>query len=399
MDYDNRIDDGKGNKKRFVIPSIVAGVIIVAVAIGLFALSSANGAVKPDDAKAKQADSKDKNAAKDQKDAKDEKAKDEKAPIPVSVASIATEAVSSYVTSTANLVAENEVKVFAEAEGRVAQLNVDEGTHVSKGMVLATLVPDDAEIAVRKAEVRANNAQVDYERLERLADQNLVSRGDFDKASMDRDVAKQELAEAKWRLSKTVIRAPFSGIVSHREITVGKHVRPGDSLFTVTDFDPLIADIYLPEKEVMSLDRGRGVQITSKADENVKFQGRIRQISPVVDTATGTVKVTVEAVRPPANIRPGAFVQIDIVKETHPGAIVLPREAIIRELQKSHVFVADGSKAVRRDVTLGIEEGTNVEVLGGVKPGEQVIVAGQGGLKDGSKIKVLSSASDEKKAS
>lgn len=384
MELENDPKEARKDRKRFMVPSIVVGVIVIAAAIGLFTLNSANGAQNPNTTK--QTDKKDKN-------------KDEKAPVPVSVAKVQTESVSSFVTSTANLVAENEVKVLSEAEGRVATLNVDEGSHVAKGAVLATLVPDDAEIAVRKAEVRAKNAQVDYERIERLANQNLVSRGDFDKASMDRDVAAQELAEAKWQLSKTVIRAPFAGVVSHREITLGKHVRPGDSLFTVTDFDPLIADIFLPEKEVMSLDEGRAVRITSKADEDVSFGGRIRQISPVVDTATGTVKVTVEAIRPPANIRPGAFVQIDIVKDTHSNAIVLPREAVIRELQSAHVFVTDGKKATRRDVSLGIEQGDVAEVLSGVKPGEDVIVAGQGGLKDGSPIKILPSSSDEKKRS
>ena len=88
-------------------------------------------------------------------------------------------------------------------------------------------------------------------------------------------------------------------------MTVGQHIRPGDELFMVTDFDPLVARIYLPEKDILGLAEDRPVRIQLQADEDVEFEGRIRQISPVVDVATGTVKLTIEAIRPPRSVRPG----------------------------------------------------------------------------------------------
>ena len=110
----------------------------------------------------------------------------------------------------------------------------------------------------------------------------------------------------------------------------------------------------------------------------------------MVDTATGTVKVTVEAVAPPQTVRPGAFVTVDIERERHPAAVLVPREAVVRELRSAHVFVAsDDGTAVKRIVELGLEEGDVIEAIDGVSPGERVIVAGQGGLKAGTKIKVL----------
>jgi membrane fusion protein (multidrug efflux system) len=218
--------------------------------------------------------------------------------------------------------------------------------------------------------------------------ENLISQEAFDKLTMDNDIARQELAEAAWRLEKTTIRAPFEGRVTGRVVQLGQHVRPGDELFTVADFDPLVAYIYLPEKEVLGLEPGREVRITLKADDTTRFAGRIRQLAPTVDTATGTVKLTIEAAAPPANVRPGGFVAIDIVRETRPEALLVPREAVLRELQSAHVFVASGDKAVKRVVEVGLEEGEMIEALTGVEPGEQVVVAGQGGLKDGSPIKV-----------
>ncbi len=382
-------------RKKLLLAGGLTLVLAVATAGGLILKSrnaqaaGGNGSAS-DDADA--GDKKNAAAVAGKKDKNGKEEKNGKAPVPVSVASIALAPISSYITATANLVAENEVKVLSEAEGRVASLLVEEGKFVRKGAPLVQLVRGDAEIAEAKARVRFSNARVAWERAKGMFDKGLMSQGDYDKVVMEKEVAQSELAEAQWRLSKTTVRAPFDGVIAVRTVSEGQHVRPGDSLFTITDFDPLVARIYLPERDVIGLEEGRQVRLTLRATDQVRFGGRIRQISPVVDTATGTVKVTVEAVRPPESVRPGAFVAVDIVRSTRPSATVLPREAVLRELQASHVFVAEKGLAKKRSVTLGIEEGDRVEVLSGVKAGEQVIVAGQGGLKDGSPIKILAAS-------
>jgi membrane fusion protein (multidrug efflux system) len=363
-----------------VIPSVVVGVLIVLLSAGIIfknkkdsarnAAVAAGGAAAAGKGNGKNGDK-------------------PKTPVPVSVVAVRLAPVSSYITSTANLVADNEVKIVAESEGRIAQLLVEEGQFVQAGQALASLVRDDAEIALNKARVRSNNARAAHRRASEMQTANLISAGDFDKTKMENDVAVQELAEAQWRLGKTLIRAPFAGRVTERVVTRGQHLNPGDTLFTITDFDPLIARIYLPERDVVALDEGRQVRITMKADERIVFMGRVRQISPVVDTATGTVKVTIEGINPPAAARPGAFVNIAITRETRSKAVVVPREAVVRELREAHVFVTDGKVARKRGVALGLEEGDLVETTAGLKPGERVIVAGQGGLKDGSPVKVL----------
>lgn len=313
----------------------------------------------------------------------------EKTPVPVSATAAAVAPVSSYISATANLVAEQEVKIVAETEGRIARLMVDEGVNVRAGQPLATLVSDDAEIALAKATVRATNAEVAYERAREMMTKDLLSKGDYDKAVLEKEVAKQEVAEARWLLGKTTIRAPFDGRLTDRVVNQGQHLNPGDTLFTVTDFDPLIARLYLPEKDVLALAPGKEVRIRLKASNEVVVKGRIRQIADVVDPATGTVKVTVEAVNPPAAVRSGAFVTIDIVRETRANAVVIPRESVVHEMRDAHVFIANGNVARKRAVTLGLEDGDVVQVLSGVNAGDRIINAGQGGLKDGSAIKVM----------
>jgi membrane fusion protein (multidrug efflux system) len=320
---------------------------------------------------------------------------EEKAPVPVEVLALSHGEISSYIGATANLVAEEDVTVVSETEGRITTLAVEEGDGVVRGQVLAVLDRGDEEIAVKKAEARLENARLAYDRAADLFSTELLSREDHDQLKVDFEVAEQELAEARWELERSTFRAPFGGRVTVRMIQVGQHVRPGDRLFQITDFDPLIARIHLPESDVLGLSEGRQVRISLNADASVAFSGRIRQISPVVDTATGTVKITVEAVDPPAGVRPGSFVSVDIVRQTRAHSVLLPREAVIRELQASHVFVARDGIAEKRRVTLGIEEGAWVEAIEGVEVGEQVVTAGQGGLKDGAAVRILEPGVDE----
>jgi len=360
--------------------SIASIAILVVAAATVFFFATANSSVEAtEEAKVEEGTA----------EVQAEEAEDEgEAPIPVEVAEIVSGPIASYISATANLVPEDQVTVLAEAEGRVASINVEEGDRVEKGQVLASLIRDEAEIALNKAQLRAANTRLAFERAQDTAEQGLISAEAFDTLKMEYDVARQEVAEAEWRLGKTVIRAPFAGTVTERLVTLGQHLRHGDQLFTVADFSPLVARIYLPERDVMELHEGREVRVALAAAD-ITFGARIRQISPVVDTATGTVKVTIEAIRPPAQVRPGAFVDIHIVREQKTDVVLLPRESVIRELRATHVYLADGGMAVKRAVVLGLEEGEVVEAISGVAAGEQVIVAGQGGLDEGQKVKIL----------
>lgn len=311
--------------------------------------------------------------------------------VPVSVTPVERGTVSAYLSATANLVAENQVDVLAETEGRVERLLVDEGRFVQKGRILAELANEDAEIALAKAKVKQTNARLAFERGEDLAAKELIAREEMDKLRMDYEIVGQELAEAQWRFDRTEIRAPFSGQISERMIQIGKHVRPGDELFQITDFEPLVARLYFPETDVVGLETGRDVRIRLNADPDATFTGRIRHVSDVVDTSTGTVKITVEAPEAPKGVRPGSFVTVDIVRESRTDVAKVPKDAIIHELRSAHVFVAEDDVAVKRELELGLEEGRWIEVVAGVEPGEQVIVLGQGGLKDGSQIEILDS--------
>lgn len=374
-------------RKKFPTITVVAG-LAVAGALGFYFLTSAGsaqGETTGDDA----------SEVAEEEDAEEA----EKDPIPVEAKAARGGSISSYISSTANLVPENQVQILAEWEGRVAKLMVEEGDVVKKGAVLAELARQDGEIILSKAKVRSENNRLAMERSRRLLQQELISQETFDLAKLEDDLAQQELAEAEWRMEKTFIRSPFSGRITERLLQLGQHVRPGDQLFSVADFDPLVARIYLPEGDVLDLEEGRAVEISLRASADITFQGRIRQISPVVDTATGTVKLTIEARQVPRQVRPGAFVRVDIVRQTVADAVLVPREAVVRELQRAYVFIAKDGIAEKRSVELGMEEKGWLQTVSGVEAGDQIIVAGQGGLKDGALVTLLATNSNLELAS
>jgi RND family efflux transporter MFP subunit len=361
-----------------LITGLAAVVFTSAVALGLRSM----GVFGPDKAEASTAP----DAAKDK-----EKEKDKQEPPTVAVKLVEVGPISAYALATANLVPEDEVKVVAEAEGKVMALNVEEGDRVVKGATLVQIDPTDASLAVRRAELAVRNAQTSLSRAEAMASERLISPQDLDKARHDRDLAGQELAEARQRLAKTRVSAPFAGRITVRRVLPGQMVKPGDDLFTLADFEPLVARVFLPEREVLGVKSGQGARLALRSHEETRFDGRVRQVSPVVDTASGTVKVTVDAVNPPDHVRPGAFVTVELLRETRPRALLVPRAAVVRELQESFVYVAEGNVARRRTVRLGLEEGDRLEVVGGLKAGDQVVVSGQGGLKDQAPISIAKS--------
>jgi RND family efflux transporter MFP subunit len=392
-------------KARRIRRRVIALAVFAVIAVGgFFVVQKANGdddtdAAEEQTADAGDADAKDvqeengKKAKKGKKGAKGEDGEEEEETlIPVEVAAVESGSVAAYITSTANLVPEHDVKIVSEAGGRVQRLLVDEGDRVQAGQPLVILQDDDATIALQKAGAKLANAKMAFDRAEQMKAQELISSQEHDKTAMEYRIAKQEVAEAQWGLSKRTVRAPFDGQITERFVDLGQNVKTADDLFQLASYVPLVARIFLPEREVIGLETGREVTLALAADDSIRFAGRIQKISPVVDTATGTVKVTVEATEKPDQVRPGGFVTVRVVRERRDEVLVVPRESVIRELDQAHVFVSDGATAAKREVEVGMEEGDRVEITEGLSRGDQVITAGQGGLKSGDKIKVLDKA-------
>lgn len=314
----------------------------------------------------------------------------ETALVPVETAHVSRGDISAFFTGTATLEAEEETRVVAKVGGVVEEILVEEGDYVVAGQVLAKL--DDEKLAVQVERTRANlqNLEGEYHRSEELFRGNMISAQEFQKAKYDFERQKAEHDLAKLDLEYTSIRSPISGVVAERLIKVGNMVLPNQATFSVTGMDPLLAVLHVPERQLGKLRVGHKATLEVDALAGAEFQGRIDRISPVVDPETGTVKVTVEVRDRTRKLKPGMFARVNVVHDVHTAALLVPKDAIIAEDRESCVFVVRDSTAYRQTVQTGYVNSSHIEILSGVDEGDTVVTIGKGGLKDSTKVELVS---------
>ena len=241
-------------------------------------------------------------------------AKKEEPAIAVSAGEVTQEPISSLYSTSATLRADRQATVIARTRGVVRRLAVEEGNAVSAGQPLAYLEDEEQTIAAARARSAEETARRDYERLSGLYDRGLVSVDEYEAKRRDAEDALHALELAELELSRTVIRAPIAGMVVIRHLDVGATVSDGTPVYDLADLQPLYADVNIPERHVTRLQPSQDVLLTADATGTVA-RAVIERISPAVDPATGTVKVTV-AVEGDSGLRPGAFIRVDIVTDT-----------------------------------------------------------------------------------
>lgn len=320
--------------------------------------------------------------------AKDNKEEDVEL-IPVEVTLVIEDDVSFYLSTTATLEAEQEAQIIAKAEGLVKDIYVEEGDFVKEGEILASLEDSELLLLLKQAELKVDNAKREHSRAKEMFQNQLISEEQFEDLKYNSDAAEAEKEVAKLNYKYAKIRAPFSGKITERMIKKGQHVKLQDHLFSIADFNPLIAKLYLPEKEVNRFKTGQKAYITPDANPNERLVGTVARISPIVDPQTGTVKVTVEVDDTQGEVRPGSFVRVDIVVDTHEKTLVVPKRSIVQDGTEVYAFVVIADSVNRVDVSLGYENSDKYEILKGLNLGDTVVTVGQGGLKDGSKVKIL----------
>jgi membrane fusion protein (multidrug efflux system) len=266
---------------------------------------------------------------------------------------------------------------------------VDEGNMVREGQLLATLSDRDKQVKLQQTNVRVSNAKQELERKQASFNARIISESEFQKAKYELEVAIEERNAAQVELDRSIIRAPFTGVITQRFVEKGQNVNPQSQLFTIVDSDPLEAKVYLPEKEIFGLSPNQKVALGLNAQKDVMFTGTIRQINPAVDPKTGTIKVTVEVTKAPAVVRPGSFVDVKLETQRHDNTLLIPKRALMEETGERFVFVIHSGKASRRIVTVGFQDDQNAEILSGVNQGEMVVTSGQGALRDGTKTEII----------
>lgn len=314
-------------------------------------------------------------------------------PVPIEVATAATGSIASYYTATATLEAEKEAEILARVTGEIEALECEEGDQVREGQVLLRIDNDEYRLRVAQAEANAASLRDRYNRLKEMWDQKLVSAEEYQNGLNELTSAEAEENLARLNLSYTRVTAPFTGRIVRRLVDVGQNVSNGTALFSIADFDPLLARVHVPSKEFKKLKPNQPVELV--LDSNATpLQGIIKLVSPIIDPASGTIKLTIEIPQYPPQTRPGDFTEVKIVTELRTGTLLVPKIAVFTDRGETIAYVAADSTAERRIIEAGFEDDEHTEILSGIAEGEAVIVKGQRSLKHGAPIKIMNAEAD-----
>lgn len=309
--------------------------------------------------------------------------------IPVEASEVSSGDVAAVYSGTASLEADEQATVVSQITGVVLEIFAEEGDFVEAGQVLARVETDRYRLQVEKAEAALKRLETDYQRKKELFDKELVSADDFEKVRSELQAQKAAYELAVLDLRYTDIRAPIAGFVSERLVRAGNLVKLHDPVYRVTSYDPLLAVLHVPERELAVLRKGLGVSMVVDAWPGNSFNGEVIRISPVVDPNTGTFRVTAQIRDHEDKLKPGLFGRVEILYDLHEDVPIIPRSAVITEDDQSHVFVVREGAASRQAVSLGYERDGRVEVLNGVAAGELVVTAGKGSLSDGARVEII----------
>jgi len=311
--------------------------------------------------------------------------------------------------ATANVESLDVVEVMPERAEPVTSLMVEEGDLVTIGQVLATLRDTDAQLALDDATVKVEEARITMEQAKRelerdqaliaeqgptgvLADRDLESRRQtYDVAGTAHQASLVALEQAKIGLAQCAIKAPIAGTVTLRDISLGDMVAVGTRVFQITDLAAPKVILYRPQRELPSLRIGQRLVAKSEALPGRDILGHIERIAPVVDQDTGTVKVTC-ALDPEAGMRvpTGILVRVTLTLETHDNALLMPKEALLYEGDRTSCFVVEEGRARKVPVELGFDGLEAVEITEdqGLTDGSLVVVVGADKLADGDAVEV-----------
>jgi RND family efflux transporter MFP subunit len=359
-------------------------------------------------------------------------------PLVIEVANVESRPIERYLRVTGSLVADEQAEVSAEAPGRVVATPVERGTRVAQGAVLARISATETSAQLLEAEANAAQiearlglradqpfdssrvpdvmhakasldlAEAEFGRIASLLEQKVVSQSEYDQRRSQVDAARQqfqvarnvaeqsyrslEAARARIALARkaqadTTVRAPFSGVVAERLVSIGDYVTRGARVATVVRIDPMRVELTVPEQAVSLVKIGQPVRIAVDAYPGETFVANVRYVSPSLRTDQRALTVEAVAANHDGRLKPGLFASASIQQPASAPALLVPAAAVETVAGTARVYVVKDGKADERIVTLGETVGVQLEITSGITKGELVAAAPKGHLTDGTPVR------------
>lgn len=309
--------------------------------------------------------------------------------VTVSVEEAREEILSDALSIVGTIQSNNDVVVISETQGRTLKVFIKTGDFVHEGSVIAQVDDELKKAAYMTARVSFEKAKKDMERMEALFKEKNISDSDLEGARLQAAAAEAQFIAAQRTLNDTKIKAPISGIVADKFINPGTMVAPGSPVANIIDISKLKVRVNVPERDAFRLKTGEEVTLRTDVYPGTELHGKIESIGSKADNAhTYPVEIIIpNSLRNP--LKAGMFAEVNFSgSSSGRKALTIPRIAIITSIKNPKIYVVENGTAKLRDIVAGREVNRKIEVLGGLRSGEQVVVSGQNNLMDNAKVTI-----------
>jgi membrane fusion protein (multidrug efflux system) len=306
--------------------------------------------------------------------------------MPVEAAAARADTVIDAILATGQIEALQSIELRPEVEGRLVRILVREGTPVARATPLFKI--DDAELKAQVAQATADRdlARQSLSRTRELLGQKASSQAELERAEATMRSNEAQLERLKVRLDRTLVRAPFAGVVGQRFVSLGDYVNTDTRLASLQTVSPQRAAFQVPERYADQLKVGQQVSFRVAALPGRQFTGKVDFVDPVVQLPGRTITVKARVPNTRRELQAGMFIEVRLATDVRPNAVVIPEDAVLPLQGDNFVWVVNGGKATRRQVELGVRTPGFVEVKNGVEAADQVVVGGQERLAEGAPV-------------
>lgn len=313
------------------------------------------------------------------------------APPKVTVAEVRSDRFADRVEALGTLRANEMVTLTANVTELVTRIHFDDGQRVEAGDLLVEMSGEEERAQLREAKAAAEEARSQYERVRPLAAQGTAAKSQYDERRREWETAQARVAVVESRIADRAIRAPFSGIVGLRNLSVGALVRPGDAITTLDDDSVMKLEFSVPSTYLDTLRAGLPIVAKARALGSREFRGEVRSVDSRVDPVTRSITARAEIPNPDRVLRPGMLMTVVLLKNPR-DALLVPETAILASGRQSFVFRVDpasGNRVERREIQVGARRAGEAEVVAGLAAGDRVVAHGTQRVRDGQAVEIL----------
>lgn len=310
-------------------------------------------------------------------------------PLPVSAKIVKPEPLDDKLVVTGTVMANEAVEITSEVTGIVEKIHFKEGSRIKKGDLLLTLNVDDQQAQLEKLRFSKKLRETSEYRQRQLLEKEAISQEEYDIALTELNTTNADIKVLEAQIEKSMIRAPFDGIIGLRYISDGAFINSSTRIASLINVNPIKVEFSIPGKYGAAVDDGDQIYFTTDASTRV-YEGKVYAVEPQIDQATRTLRIRAWSDNSKGELFPGLFARVEVVLSHKDDALMVPSISVVNDLEGHKIYLERNGQVVEQPVEVGIRTATEIEIVKGIKENDTVITSGLLQIRPGSLVEITS---------